>query len=223
MLDADASRPIRVLVVDDHAVVRRGLSAFFDVLPDIEVVGEAADGHDAIQALGDLAARDALPDVVLMDLVMPRLDGLDATRAVKERYPSVEVVALTSFSEAERVHLALAAGAAGYLLKDAEADEVGAAVRAAHRGEVHLDSAVARQLMRTLTAPHRAATELTPREREILKLVAQGKSNRDIARTLVISERTARTHASNVLTKLGLASRTQAALWAIREGLVAHP
>jgi DNA-binding NarL/FixJ family response regulator len=223
MVEADASRPIRVLVVDDHAVVRRGMRAFFDVLPDIEVVGEAADGHDAIKTLADLAARDALPDVVLMDLVMPGLDGLGATRAVKERYPSVEVVALTSFSEAERVHLALAAGAAGYLLKDAEADEVGAAVRAAYRGEVHLDSAVAHKLTRSLTAPRHGATALTPREREILVLLAQGRSNRDIARTLVISERTARTHASNVLTKLGLTSRTQAALWAIREGFVAHP
>lgn len=223
MEEADASRPIRVLVVDDHAVVRRGMRAFFDALPDITVVADAADGHAALEALADLAARDDLPDVVLMDLVMPGLDGVGATTAVKQRYPSVEVVVLTSFSEAERVHLALAAGAAGYLLKDAEADEVSAAVRAAHRGEVHLDSAVARQLTRTLTAPRRAATVLTPREREILILVAQGKSNRDIAGTLVISERTARTHASNVLTKLGLTSRTQAALWAIREGLVAHP
>jgi DNA-binding NarL/FixJ family response regulator len=199
------------------------MRAFFEMLADIDIVGEAADGQAALDALADMQAREDLPDVVLMDLVMPRLDGVAATAAIKERYRSVEVVALTSFSEAERVHLALAAGAAGYLLKDAEADEVGAAVRAAHRGEVHLDSAVARQLTRSLTAPRRVATELTPREREILILVAQGKSNRDIANALVISERTARTHASNVLTKLGLASRTQAALWAIREGLVAHP
>jgi DNA-binding NarL/FixJ family response regulator len=219
---ADPHR-IRVFVVDDHVVVRRGMRAFFDTLPDIEVLGEAADGQAALDTLAVLAARDDLPDVVLMDLVMPRLDGLAATTAIKQRYPEVEVVALTSFSEAERVHAALEAGAAGYLLKDAEADEVGAAVRAAHRGEVHLDAAVARKLTRSLIGPRRSAATLTPREREILTLVAQGKSNRDIARALVISERTARTHVSNMLTKLGLASRTQAALWAIREGLVSAP
>jgi len=217
------SPPIRVFVVDDHAVVRRGMRAFFDMLTDTEVVGEAADGQAALDKLAEMAVLDDLPDVVLMDLVMPRLDGLAATAAIKQRYPSVEVVMLTSFSEAERVHLALEAGAAGYLLKDAEADEVGAAVRAAHRGEVHLDPAVVRKLTRSLIAPQRTAASLTPREREILILVARGGSNQDIADALVISERTARTHVSNMLAKLGLASRTQAALWAIREGLVAAP
>ena len=218
-----AARRIRVFLVDDHTVVRRGMRAFFDALADIEVTGEAADGQAGLDALAALAARDDLPDVVLMDLVMPGLDGLAATKAIKQRYPGVEVVALTSFSEAERVHLALAAGAAGYLLKDADADEVSDAVRAAFRGEVHLDSAVARKLTQSLAAPRRAAAALTPREREILVLVAQGKSNRDVAGALVISERTARTHVSGVLAKLGLASRTQAALWAIREGLVPGP
>jgi DNA-binding NarL/FixJ family response regulator len=214
---------IRVFLVDDHAVVRRGMRAFLDMLDDIDVLGEAADGQAALDELAVLAARDDLPDVVLMDLLMPRLDGIAATTAIKQRYPGTEVVALTSFSESERVHVALAAGAAGYLLKDAEADEVAAAVRAAHRGEIHLDPAVARKLTQSLVAPSRTATALTPREREILVLVAQGKSNRDIADTLVISERTARTHVSNVLTKLGLASRTQAALWAVREGLAPGP
>jgi DNA-binding NarL/FixJ family response regulator len=214
------SRPIRVFLVDDHTVVRRGMRAFFEMLDDIEVVGEAADGRAALDELAVRAARQDLPDVVLMDLLMPRLDGTAATAAIKQRYPIVEVVALTSFSEAERVHVALEAGAAGYLLKDAEADEVGAAVRAAYRGEVHLDPVVARKLTRSLIAPQHTAMALTPREREILVLVAQGRSNRDIADDLVISERTARTHVSNVLTKLGLASRTQAALWAVREGLV---
>jgi DNA-binding NarL/FixJ family response regulator len=217
------SPPIRVFLVDDHAVVRRGMRAFFDMLTDTEVLGEAADGQAALDKLAEMASRHDLPDVVLMDLVMPRLDGLAATAAIKQRYPGVEVVMLTTFSEAERVHLALEAGAAGYLLKDAEADEVGAAVRAAHRGEVHLDPAVARKLTRSLIAPQRTATSLTPREREILILVAQGGSNQDIADALVISERTARTHVSNMLAKLGLASRTQAALWAIREGLVLAP
>src|SRR5256886_6915544 len=219
----DSSRDtgtIRVFLVDDHTVVRRGMRAFFDVLDDIEVLGEAADGRAALDELAVLAARQDLPDVVLMDLLMPRLDGVATTTAIKARYPNVEVVALTSFSEAERVHLVLAAGAAGYLLKDAEADEVAAAVRAACRGEVHLDPVVARKLTRSLVTPQQTLTALTPREREILVLVAPGGANRDIARALAISERTARTHVSNVLTKLGLTSRTQAALWAIREGLV---
>ncbi|HEY4454168.1 MAG TPA: response regulator transcription factor [Pseudonocardiaceae bacterium] len=214
---------IRVFLVDDHAVVRRGMRAFFEMLDDITVEGEAGDGQAALDQLAVLAAQDQLPDVVLMDLLMPKMDGVSATKAIKQRYPDVEVVALTSFSEAERVHVALEAGAAGYLLKDAEADQVGAAVRAAHRGEVHLDPAVARTLTRSLVSPQRTATVLTPREREILVLVAQGKSNRDIAGVLVISERTARTHVSNMLGKLGLASRTQAALWAVREGLVGGP
>jgi DNA-binding NarL/FixJ family response regulator len=220
MAAAEGTR-IRVFLVDDHTVVRRGMCAFFGMLDDIEVIGEASDGQAALDELAVLAASGGLPDVVLMDLVMPRLDGLAATKAIKQRYPQIEVVALTSFSEAERVHQALAAGAAGYLLKDAEADEVGAAVRAAHGGEVHLDAAVARKLTQSLVAPG-GATVLTPREREILVLVAQGKSNRDVADTLVISERTARTHVSKVLAKLGLTSRTQAALWAVREGLVPH-
>ncbi|WP_394620546.1 response regulator [Lentzea sp. JNUCC 0626] len=211
----DTAIPIRVFLVDDHAVVRCGMRAFFEMLDDIEVVGEAGDGEAALAALASL---DELPDVVLMDLLMPRLDGISATRAIKQLYPQVEVVALTSFSEAERVHVALEAGAAGYLLKDAEADQVGAAVRAATRGQVHLDPAVARTLTRSLAAPQRCS--LTPREQEILVHVAHGRSNRDIASALVISERTARTHVSNVLGKLGLASRTQAALWAVREGLV---
>lgn len=215
--------PTGVFLVDDHAVVRLGMRAFFDMLPDIEVAGEASDGQSALDQLAVLAARNELPEVVLMDLIMPRLDGVAATKAIKELYPEVEVVVLTSFSEAERVHMALEVGAAGYLLKDAEADEVAAAVHAAQRGEVHLDSVVARQLTRALTAPQGTATALTPREREIVVLIAQGRSNRDIAESLVISERTARTHVSHVLTKLGLRSRTQAALWAVREGLVPSP
>ena len=220
MDQSDDARTIRVFLVDDHVVVRRGMRAFFEMLDEIEVLGEAADGRAALDELAVMAAHDNLPDVVLMDLLMPRLDGIAATKAIRQLYPSVEVVALTSFSEAERVHLALEAGAAGYLLKDAEADEVVAAIGAAHRGEVHLDPVAARQLTRSMITPQRTATALTPREREILVLVAQGRSNRDIATALVISERTARTHVSNVLTKLALASRTQAALWAVREGLV---
>jgi DNA-binding NarL/FixJ family response regulator len=158
-----------------------------------------------------------------MDLQMPRMGGVAATEAIARAHPGVKVVVLTSFGEVERVHAALAAGAAGYLLKDADPDEVATAVRAAAAGEVHLDSAVARQLTRRLAAPQVGLTSLTAREREILTLVAQGHSNRDIAGRLVISERTARTHVSNVLTKLQLSSRTQAALLAIREGLIPEP
>ncbi len=215
--------PITVFVVDDHAVVRRGMRAFFALVPDIEVVGEAADGKAALDELAVAAFSGTLPDVVLMDLVMPRLDGVAATRELKQAHPRVQVVALTSFSEAERVHAALAAGASGYLLKDADAEEVAAAVRAAHAGEVHLDTAVARKLTQSLIAGRSGSGSLSPREREVLVLVAQGHSNQEIADMLVVSERTARTHVSNVLLKLSLTSRTQAALWAIREGLVPAP
>lgn len=223
MTGQPAQPAIRVFLVDDHTVVRRGMRAFFDMLSDIDVVGEAADGQAALDELALLDKAGNLPDVVLMDLLMPRLDGVAATAAIKRRHPGVQVVALTSFSEAERVHAALEAGAAGYLLKDAEADELAAAIRAARDGEVHLDPVVARKLTQLLVAPERTATALTAREREVLILVARGNSNREIADALVISERTARTHVSNVLIKLGLASRTQAALWAIREGLAPAP
>lgn len=213
---------IRVLVVDDHGVVRSGLRAFLGALPDTEVVGEAADGVQALAEIGRLETTGGLPDVVLMDLQMPNLDGIEATRQIRGRHPRVRVVAMTSFSEPERVNAALSAGAAGYLLKDADASEVGRAVRAAYAGEVHLDPVVARALTRTLVTGHQSTT-LTARERDILVLVAQGLNNQDIADRLVISERTARSHVSSILAKLGLASRTQAALWALREGLASLP
>ena len=213
---------IRVFLVDDHGVVRQGTQAYLQMLDDIEVVGEASDGQQAVERISDLAGRDEQPDVVLMDLVMPRMDGISATTAIKKQFPTVEVVALTSFIEEEKVHAALQAGAAGYLLKDAEADDVAAAIRAAHRGEVHLDPAVAKRLMQSLRSPkpQEMVEPLTDREREVLILVAQGRTNKEIGRHLNISERTARTHVSNILGKLGLASRTQAALYAVREGLV---
>ena len=211
---------IRVAVVDDQALVRMGLRALLETEEDTELVGEAADGRAALEGLGALAARDALPDVVLMDLVMPEPDGITTTAAVKQTYPGVEVVVVTSFGEAHRVHSALEAGATGYVLKDAEVDEIIEAIRAAHRGEVHLDAAVARVLTRSLVAPRRGVAALTARERDVLVLVAEGRSNREIGRTLSIGERTVQTHLGNVLTKLELSSRTQAALWAVREGLV---
>jgi DNA-binding NarL/FixJ family response regulator len=215
---------IRLMVVDDHAIVRRGIVAYVDAVPTVEVVGEAVDGQDALDRLAQWSALGTpLPDVVLMDLQMPRMGGIEATEAIARAHPDVRVVVLTSFGEVERVHAALAAGAAGYLLKDAEPAEVVTAVRAAAAGEVHLDAAVARQLTRRMAGPPVGLGALTAREREILALVAQGHSNRDVADTLGISERTARTHVSNVLTKLQLASRTQAALLAIREGLIPPP
>jgi DNA-binding NarL/FixJ family response regulator len=222
--DEIGAEVIRVMVVDDHAIVRRGLLAYVDTVPTLEVVGEAADGHQAVTQLHQRQTLgEPMPHVVLMDLQMPRMGGVEATAAIARAHPEVKVVVLTSFGEVERVHAALAAGAAGYLLKDADPEEVATAIRAAAVGEVHLDAAVARQLTRRMAAPQVGLTSLTAREREILTLVAQGHSNREIADRLVISERTARTHVSNVLTKLQLASRTQAALLAIREGLIPPP
>nr|MBA2556462.1 response regulator transcription factor [Chloroflexota bacterium] len=212
------STAIRVLLVDDHAIVRRGLRSFLDLLDDIEVVGDAEDGVAAVAA----AAR-LVPDVVLMDLLMPRMDGLGAIAAIKQAQPQIEIVAVTRFIEEEKVTAALEAGASGYLLKDAEADEVAAAIRAAYAGEVHLDAAVARllaQRMRERKTQPEPVEPLTEREREVLGLLGRGASNKEIATALFITERTARTHVSNILGKLDLASRTQAALYAVERKLV---
>jgi DNA-binding NarL/FixJ family response regulator len=214
---------IGVLLVDDHAVVRRGLRAYLEVLDDIRVVGEAADGVAAQRELAAAAATGRRPDVVLMDLVMPRCDGIAAIAGIVRDHPGVRVVVLTSFGETGRVHAALSAGAAGYLLKDAEPDEVARAIRVAVRGEVHLGGRVARHLTRQMSASGTGLATLTPRERDILALVATGCSNKEIATRLTLSERTVRTHVSNILAKLRLRSRTQAALLAIREGLVPPP
>jgi DNA-binding NarL/FixJ family response regulator len=209
---------IRVLLVDDHAVVRRGLHGFLGLLDDLEIVGEAEDGSQAIRL-----AEETKPDVILMDLVMPYLDGVAATVEIKKRQPGVEIVALTSFIEEQTVIAALEAGATGYLLKDASADEVADAVRAAYGGEMRLDPAVSRllaeRLRRAKPRPH-PVEPLTARELDVLGLVGRGLSNKEIAAQLVITERTARTHVSNILGKLGLASRTQAALYAVEHDLV---
>jgi DNA-binding NarL/FixJ family response regulator len=225
MSDADrATGTIRLMVVDDHAIVRRGILAYLDAVPAVHVIGEAADGQEALTRLAAWRAEAVpLPDVVLMDLQMPRMGGIEATAEITRAHPGVAVVVLTSFGEVERVHAALTAGAAGYLLKDADPGEVVAAVRAAAAGEVHLDAAVTRQLTQRLTGAPTGLAALTPREREVLVLVAQGHANRRIAERLVISERTARTHVSNLLAKLQLSSRTQAALLAVREGLIPPP
>ena len=216
----DETAVIRVVVIDDHAVVRRGIAGFLGAVEDIVVVAEAGDGIEALEKLAALAAYGELPDVALLDLVMPRMDGVETAAKIAERFPAVRVVVLTSFGESERVHAALANGASGYLLKDADPSEVESAIRASARNEVFLDAAIARQLTRQMVTPAGGVRSLSARERDVLVLVGRGLSNRAIAKELSISERTARTHVGNVLAKLNLTSRTQAALVAVREGLV---
>jgi DNA-binding NarL/FixJ family response regulator len=222
---AQGDPTIRVFIVDDHGMVRRGMRSYLSIFDDIEVVGEAANGRDALDRLRALAAGGESPDVVLMDLAMEPVDGVTATREVRSAMPEVEVVAVTSLIDQSRVDAALQAGASGYLVKDAAPEELALAIRAAHRGEVHLDSALARRLMDSLRPASQAAPgafdELSDRELEIMRLIAEGHANKEIALRLVISERTARTHVSHILRKLGLSSRTQAALLAVREGLPA--
>jgi DNA-binding NarL/FixJ family response regulator len=216
---------IRVLIVDDHAMVRRGMRDFLDLHDDLEVVGEAANG---VEALAQTAAL--LPDVVVMDLLMPDLDGIAATAQLKALHPTIEVVVITSFIEEDRITAALEAGASGFLLKDAEADDLAAAIRSARAGEVYLDPAVAGIVARRMrtgadgpVGGADAVGRLTARERDVLGGVARGLSNRAIADELGIAERTARTHVSNILAKLGLTSRTQAALFAVEHHLDRSP
>ena len=207
--------PIRILVVDDHSVVRQGLKMFLGLDPDLEVVGEAEDGADAIRQ-----CRALIPDVVLMDMLMPVMDGIAATAAIRLEMPDTEVIALTSVLEDEAVIGAVKAGAIGYLLKDTQADELRRAIKAAAAGQVQLSPAAAARLMREVRTPELpAADSLTEREGEVLKLLAQGKANKQIARDLFIGEKTVKTHVSNILSKLGVQSRTQAALYAAQHGL----
>jgi two-component system, NarL family, response regulator LiaR len=209
---------IRVLIVDDHAVVRGGLRTFLDLQDEIEVVAEAEDGDGAVSAVERLR-----PDVVLLDLVMPRGGGLPAIRQIRERSPATRVIVLTSFLDDDKLFPAVRAGAAGYLLKDVQPDELVTAIRKVAAGEALLHPAAAARLMAELAADGErrdARTLLTNREREVLELVARGMPNKLIARELGISEKTVKTHMSNVLAKLGLTDRTQAALYAVREGLV---
>jgi NarL family two-component system response regulator LiaR len=195
---------ISVLIADDHPFVRHGLRTYLDTLDDAEAV--------------DLAGR-LLPDVVLMDLVMPELDGVEATRKIRAASPSTKVIVLTSFADDEKVFPAIKAGAAGYLLKDVHPAELADAVRKASRGEALLAPSVAARLMQEVAGERPAASGLTERELEVLRLIARGMSNKQIAHELVVSEKTVKTHVSNILAKLHLADRTQAALYAVREGL----
>jgi RNA polymerase sigma factor (sigma-70 family) len=208
---------IRVLVVDDHAFVREGLRAFLDLQDGIEVVGEAADGEEAI------AAADRLrPDVVLLDLVMPgRLDGVAAIRVLRERLPAARAIVLTSFLDDDKLLPALRAGAAGYLLKNSAPAEVARAVHAARAGEAVLDPSAAARLIEALARVEEPLDTLTPREREVLVLLGRGFPNKQIARELGLAEKTVKTHVGHVLAKLGVADRTQAAVVAVRAGLVA--
>jgi NarL family two-component system response regulator LiaR len=208
---------IRVLLVDDHQVVREGLRAFLQLQPDVEVVGEAGGGEAAVAA-----ATAGRPDVVLMDLVMPDGDGVAAIRALAGAAPAARVVVLSSFVDDERVFAAMQAGAAGYLLKDVDPDALAEAIREVHRGRPVLHPDVAARLMRRAADPPAGpATEsLTPREREVLSLVVEGYANKQIARRLLITEKTVKTHVSSILQKLGVADRTAAAVLAIRQGLV---
>ncbi len=205
---------IRTLITDDHKVVRRGLRGFLELDPGLEVVGEASNGEEAVE----MALR-LEPDVVLMDLLMPVMDGIEATREIRLRLPEVEVVALTSVLEDASVTGAIKAGAIGYLLKTTEADELCEAIRAAAAGQVRLAPEAAARLMREVRAPE-SPEALTKREAEVLKLVARGKANKQVARELFIDEKTVKSHVHSILSKLNVKSRTQAALYAVRVGLV---
>jgi two-component system, NarL family, response regulator LiaR len=208
---------IRILICDDHAIVRKGLRALLSTEPDIQVVGEAADGREAVAQ-----AKALKPDVILMDLVMPQVDGIEATRQITANQPGTHILVLTSFAADDKVFPAIKAGALGYLLKDTGPGELVQAIHQVHRGEPSLEPGIARKVLLELSHPPKqplTPDPLTEREMEVLRLVAQGRSNREIAKELWITEMTVRTHVSNVLGKLQLASRTQAALYALREGL----
>lgn len=205
---------ITVLLADDHSVVRQGLRMFLGLDPDLEVVGEARDGEEAVRC-----TRELEPDVVLMDILMPGMDGIEATTTIRRQMPDTEVIALTSVLEDEKVFSAIRAGAIGYLLKDTEADELCRAIKAAAAGQVQLSPAAAARLMRQVRAPE-DPDELTPRELDVLRLLAHGLANKEIARDLGIGEKTVKTHVSSILSKMGVLSRTQAALQALRMGLV---
>ena len=212
----ETPEPVRVLIVDDHAVVRQGLITFLELQDEIEVVGEATNGKEACALVMQLQ-----PDVVLMDLVMPVMDGLTAIKEIKRLRPETEIIALTSFADDEKVFTAIRSGATGYLLKDVSPNDLVKAVLAAERGEVQLHPEVAKKLMNEVSGPHKDAftpDELTEREKEVLALLGRGMSNKEIARELSVSEKTVKAHVSSILNKLNLPGRTHAALYAVRQG-----
>jgi NarL family two-component system response regulator LiaR len=209
------TKPIRVMLVDDHAMVRRGLATFLKVFDDLRLAGEAESGAAAIKLCGEI-----LPDVVLMDMVMPDMDGAIATRTIRQMYPQVQVIALTSFKEGELIKNALEAGAIAYLLKDVSADDLVWAIRAAHAGRATLSPEAAQALVERANQPPAPGLDLTEREREVLALMVEGLNNTQIAGRLTVSPSTIKSHVSNVLSKLGVASRTEAVTLALRHKLV---
>jgi DNA-binding NarL/FixJ family response regulator len=211
----NAGVAIRILVVDDHSVVRQGLKMFLGLDPELEIIGEAENGAEAVKMSHELN-----PDVVLMDMLMPVMDGIEATKTIRQQLPDTEVIALTSVLEDAAVVGAIKAGAIGYLLKDTQSDELRRAIKAAAAGQVQLSPQAAARLMREVRTPDLPAPQaLTEREMDVLKLLAQGKANKEIALELIIGEKTVKTHVSNILLKLGVQSRTQAALYAAQNGL----
>ncbi len=211
------TNPIRVLIADDHAIIRKGIRAVLENVPDIELVGEATNGREAVAE-----AERLRPDVILMDLVMPEMDGIEAIRCIKAQQPGVRLLVLTTFAGEDKIFPAIKAGATGYHLKDSSPEKLMEAIRQVQRGESALHPVIARKVLQELSGPFEqppTPDPLTPREVEVLHWLAEGLENREIAEKLVISEATVRTHVSNILGKLHLASRTQAALYALREGL----
>jgi NarL family two-component system response regulator LiaR len=210
-----ALQPIRVILVDDHMMVRRGLATFLKVFDDLELVGEAESGEAAVQLCAKIQ-----PDIVLMDLMMSDMDGATATRLIRQQSPKVQVVVLTSYKEQELVQNALQAGAIGYLLKDVSADQLALAIRAAHQGRATLSPEAAQALVNAANQPPAPGHDLTERERDVLALMVEGLNNTQIAARLVVSPSTIKTHVSNILSKLGVASRSEAVALALRSGLV---
>jgi two-component system, NarL family, response regulator LiaR len=210
------TKPIRVMLVDDHMMVRRGLATFLKVFDDLELAGEAESGEAAIQVCAEV-----LPDVILMDMRLPVMDGAAATRAIRQQFPQVQVIALTSFKEGELIKRALEAGAIGYLLKDVSADDLVRAIRAAHSGRSTLSPEASQALVQSASQPPAPGLDLTEREREVLALMVEGLNNTQIAGKLGVSPSTIKSHVSNILSKLGVASRTEAVTLALRQKLVA--
>jgi two-component system, NarL family, response regulator LiaR len=214
-MTASASKPIRVMLVDDHTMVRRGLATFLKVFDDLQLVGEAENGESAVQLCAEV-----LPDVILMDMALPVMDGATATRTIRQQFPQVQVIVLTSFKEGELIKNALEAGAIGYLLKDVSAEELVGAIRAAHAGRATLSPEAAQALVETNNQPPMPGLDLTDREREVLALMIEGLNNTQIAGRLTVSPSTIKSHVSNILAKLGVASRTEAVTLALRNRIV---